>query len=58
MAPVPGSPGHCILQPLQSIHHDVDVIGDFTDVVDRLAGLRLGFEAEQVRKGRLRSLDL
>ena len=46
------------LQPLQPVHHRVDVVRNLTDVVDRLAGLGLGLEPEKVREGRLRALDL
>jgi len=45
-------------QPFEPVHHGVDVVRDLSDIIDGLAGLRLGFEAKQVRQGRLRALDL
>ena len=46
------------LKTLKPKHHRVDVVRDFADVIDRLAGLRFSFEPEQVRERRLRTLDL
>src|SRR5260370_20220079 len=43
---------------LQSVHHRVHIVRNFADVVDGLARLGLGFEAQQVRQRRLRALDL
>ena len=47
-----------LLQPFKAVHHGVDVVRDFADVVDRLACLRLGLEAEKIREGRLGALYL
>ena len=46
------------LEPLQAMHHGVNVVRDLADVVDRLAGLGLGLEAQEVGQRRLRALNL
>ena len=47
-----------LVEPLQPEHHRIDVVGDLANVVDRLAGLRVGFEAEQVGERGLGAFDL
>ena len=47
-----------LLEPLQTVHHRVDIVRDFANIVDRLAGLSFSLETQEVREGRLRSLDL
>lgn len=37
---------------------DIDIIRDFSVVVDRLTRLRLGHEPKEIGEGRLRALDL
>jgi hypothetical protein len=47
-----------VLQPLQAEHHGVDVVRDLTNIIDRLPGLRVVLETEQIGERRLRPLDL
>jgi hypothetical protein len=45
------------LQPFEAVHHRIDGVRDFAEVFDRLPRLRFRLETQEVRQGRLRSLD-
>lgn len=45
-------------QALQPVHHRVDVVRHLADVVEWSSGLRFALKTQQVRKRRLRALDL
>jgi len=45
-------------QPVEAIHHGIDVVGDFADVVDRLAGGGVRLEAQEIGQGGLGAFDL
>ena len=45
-------------EPLQPVHHRIDVVRDLAHVVDRFARLGTAFEQQQLGQRRLRPLDL